>query len=58
MKCRYFYNFDRKICKILVINYCCDALLNILQKRRNTNNKLLLLFETGVRTARGTDGQV
>ena len=35
----FFYNFDRKICKILVINYCCEALLNILQKRRNTNNK-------------------
>ena len=25
-----FYDFDRKICKILAINYCCDALLNIL----------------------------
>ena len=25
-----FYDFDRKICKILVINYCCDALLNTL----------------------------
>ena len=25
-----FYDFDRKICKILVINCCCDALLNIL----------------------------
>ena len=25
-----FYDFDRKICKMLVINYCCDALLNIL----------------------------
>ena len=39
----YFY-FDRKICKILVINCCCDALLNILQKRCNINNVIVIVL--------------